>query len=115
MATSYHPVLSAFFKRHHRFGKSIARRGRIHHARHWRPRAPLLPDLGKALGVTEPQMIECELIPEARGLVDFFVRSWIGYPAAECYAVHMEEEIFGFHLARFRQSRAQVRQSPTKT
>ena len=49
-------------------------------------------------------MIECELIPEARGLVDFFVRSWIDIPLAECYAVHMEEEIFGFISQDFRQS-----------
>ena len=64
----------------------------------------MLPILGKALGVTEQQMIECELIPEARGLVDFFVRSWIDIPLAECYAVHMEEEIFGFISRDFRQS-----------
>ena len=59
---------------------------------------------GKALGVREEEMIECELIPEARGLVDFFVRSWIDIPLAECYAVHMEEEIFGFISQDFRQS-----------
>ena len=66
--------------------------------------ARMLPILGKALGVTAEQMIECELIPEARGLVDFFVRSWIDIPLAECYAVHMEEEIFGFISRDFRQS-----------
>ena len=25
-----------------------------------------------------------------------FVRAWIDIPLAECFAVHMEEEIFGF-------------------
>ena len=50
------------------------------------------------------EMIECELIPEARGLVDFFVRSWIDIPLAECFAVHMEEEIFGFISRDFQQS-----------
>ena len=64
----------------------------------------MLPILGKALGVRAEEMIECELIPEARGLVDFFVRSWIDIPLAECFAVHMEEEIFGFISRDFRQS-----------
>ena len=36
--------------------------------------------------------------------MDFFVRSWIDIPLAECYAVHMEEEIFGFISRDFRQS-----------
>ena len=58
----------------------------------------------KRSGLREEEMIECELIPEARGLVDFFVRSWIDIPLAECYAVHMEEEIFGFISHDFRQS-----------
>jgi pyrroloquinoline quinone (PQQ) biosynthesis protein C len=64
----------------------------------------MLPILGNALGVSADEMIECELIPEARGLVDFFVRSWIDIPLAECFAVHMEEEIFGFISRDFQQS-----------
>src|SRR6185295_15323063 len=75
-------------------------RRRIHHGGH----ARMLPILGKALGVSRDEMIECELIPEARGLVDFFVRSWIDIPLAECFAVHMEEEIFGFISRDFQQS-----------
>ena len=71
--------------------------------------ARMLPILGKALGVTTEQMIECELIPEARGLVDFFVRSWIDIPLAECFAVHMEEEIFGFISQRLPPEPAQIR------
>ena len=60
--------------------------------------------LGKALGVEADEMFESQLIPEARGLVDFFVRSWIDIPLAECYAVHLEEEIFGFISRDFRAS-----------
>ena len=63
----------------------------------------MLPILGKALGVRAEEMIECELIPEARGLGHFSVRSWIDIPLAECFAVHMEEEIFGFISRYFRQ------------
>ena len=44
------------------------------------------------------------MIPEARGLVDFFVRSWIDIPLAECFAIHLEEEIFGFISQDFRAS-----------
>jgi hypothetical protein len=39
---------------------------------------------GKDLSVEASEMNEAQLIPEARGLVDFFVRSWIDIPLAEC-------------------------------
>jgi len=90
-------------------------RGRGHHQRVRADPAAEQPDAaeevavrdargGEHEGVSADEMIECELIPEARGLVDFFVRSWIDIPLAECFAVHMEEEIFGFISRDFRQS-----------
>jgi len=102
MATAYHQFVG-FFKRHpecedliaQKIGEEFTTPGIGGHAR-------MLPALGRALGVEPQQMIEAELIPEARGLVDFFVRSWIDIPLAECYAVHLEEEVFGFISQDFR-------------
>ncbi|MGE5218236.1 MAG: hypothetical protein ACM3SP_14645 [Chloroflexota bacterium] len=102
MATAYHQFVG-FFKRHpecedliaQKIGEEFTTPGIGGHAR-------MLPALGRALGVEPQQMIEAELIPEARGLVDFFVRSWIDVPLAECYAVHLEEEVFGFISQDFR-------------
>jgi pyrroloquinoline quinone (PQQ) biosynthesis protein C len=104
MATSYHQFVG-FFKRHPELENRIAQKiGEEFTTPAIGGHARMLPILGKALGVSTDEMIECELIPEARGLVDFFVRSWIDIPLAECYAVHMEEEIFGFISRDFRQS-----------
>jgi pyrroloquinoline quinone (PQQ) biosynthesis protein C len=104
MATVYHQFVG-FFKRHPDLENRIAQKiGEEFTTPAIGGHARMLPILGKALGVTERDMIECELIPEARGLVDFFVRSWIDIPLAECFAVHMEEEIFGFISQDFRQS-----------
>lgn len=102
MATAYHQFVG-FFKRHpecedliaQKIGEEFTTPGIGGHAR-------MLPALGRALGVAPQRMIEAELIPEARGLVDFFVRSWIDVPLAECYAVHLEEEVFGFISRDFR-------------
>jgi len=104
MATVYHQFVG-FFKRHPELENRIAQRiGEEFTTPAIGGHARMLPILGKALGVKAEEMIECELIPEARGLVDFFVRSWIDIPLAECFAVHMEEEIFGFISRDFRQS-----------
>ena len=104
MATVYHQFVG-FFKRHPELEDRIAQKiGEEFTTPAIGGHARMLPVLGKALGVTTEEMIECELIPEARGLVDFFVRSWIDIPLAECFAVHMEEEIFGFISRDFRQS-----------
>jgi len=104
MATVYHQFVG-FFKRHPELEDRIAQKiGEEFTTPAIGGHARLLPVLGKALGVRPEEMIECELIPEARGLVDFFVRSWIDIPLAECFAVHMEEEIFGFIAQDFRQS-----------
>src|SRR5262249_38974683 len=90
MATSYHQFVG-FFKRHPELENRIAQKiGEEFTTPAVGGHARMLPILGKALGVRPEEMIECELIPEARGLVDFFVRSWIDIPLAECYAVHME-------------------------
>src|ERR1051325_10044616 len=102
MATVYHQFVG-FFKRHpeledmvaQKIGEEFTTPGLGGHAR-------VLLKLGAALGVSREEMIECELIPEARGLVDFFVRSWIDVPLAECYAIHLEEEIFGHIAADYR-------------
>jgi pyrroloquinoline quinone (PQQ) biosynthesis protein C len=102
MATAYHQFVG-FFKRHpecedliaQKIGEEFTTPGIGGHAR-------MLPSLGRALGVEPQRMIEAELIPEARGLVDFFVRSWIDIPLAECYAVHLEEEVFGLISRDFR-------------
>ena len=104
MATVYHQFVG-FFKRHpecedrlaQKIGEEFTTPAIGGHAR-------MLPILGKALGVRPEELIEAELIPEARGLVDFFVRSWIDVPLAECFAMHMEEEIFGFISQDFRNS-----------
>jgi len=104
MATVYHQFVG-FFKRHPELEDRIAQKiGEEFTTPAIGGHARMLPILGKALGVQPVQMIECEIIPEARGLVDFFVRSWIDIPLAECFAVHMEEEIFGFIARDFRQS-----------
>jgi len=104
MATVYHQFVG-FFKRHPELENRIAQKiGEEFTTPAIGGHARMLPILGKALGVSAEEMIECELIPEARGLVDFFVRSWIDIPLAECFAVHMEEEIFGFISRDFRQS-----------
>src|ERR1044072_8246147 len=68
MATVYHQFVG-FFKRHpdleNRMGQTIGEEGTTPtiggHAR-------MFPVLGKALCVSSDEMIECELIPEARGL-----------------------------------------------
>ncbi len=104
MATVYHQFVG-FFKRHPDLEDRIAQKiGEEFTTPAIGGHARMLPILGKALGVSADEMIECELIPEARGLVDFFVRSWIDIPLAECFAVHMEEEIFGFISRDFQQS-----------
>jgi pyrroloquinoline quinone (PQQ) biosynthesis protein C len=104
MATVYHQFVG-FFKRHPELEDRIAQKiGEEFTTPAIGGHARMLPILGKALGVTPDEMIECELIPEARGLVDFFVRAWIDIPLAECFAVHMEEEIFGFISRDFQQS-----------
>ena len=109
MATSYHQFVG-FFKRHPELENRIAQKiGEEFTTPAIGGHARMLPVLGKALGVNPEELIECELIPEARGLVDFFVRSWIDIPLAECYAVHMEEEIFGFISRDFRQSLRRLR------
>ena len=104
MATVYHQFVG-FFKRHPELENRIAQKiGEEFTTPAIGGHARMLPILGNALGVSADEMIECELIPEARGLVDFFVRSWIDIPLAECFAVHMEEEIFGFISRDFQQS-----------
>jgi pyrroloquinoline quinone (PQQ) biosynthesis protein C len=104
MATVYHQFVG-FFKRHPDLENRIAQKiGEEFTTPAIGGHARMLPILGKAIGVSADEMIECELIPEARGLVDFFVRSWIDIPLAECFAVHMEEEIFGFISRDFQQS-----------
>src|ERR1043166_8552102 len=76
MATVYHQFVG-FFKRHPDLENRIAQKiGEEFTTPAIGGHARMLPVLGKALGVSADQMIEAELIPEARGLVDFFVRSW---------------------------------------
>jgi pyrroloquinoline quinone (PQQ) biosynthesis protein C len=102
MATVYHQFVG-FFKRHPELEDRIAQKiGEEFTTPALGGHARMLTQLGKALGVQPVDMIECELIPEARGLVDFFVRSWIDVPLAECFAIHMEEEIFGYISQDFR-------------
>lgn len=102
MATVYHQFVG-FFKRHPELEDMIAQKiGEEFTTPALGGHARMLLRLGKALGVEPRDMIEAELIPEARGLVDFFVRSWIDVPLAECYAIHLEEEIFGFISHDFR-------------
>ena len=104
MATAYHQFVG-FFKRHPECEDLIAQKiGEEFTTPAIGGHARMLPVLAKALGVKAQEMIEAQLIPEARGLVDFFVRSWIDIPLAECYAVHLEEEIFGFVSRDFRAS-----------
>ncbi len=104
MATVYHQFVG-FFKRHPELEDMIAQKiGEEFTTPALGGHARMLLPLGKALGVDPHEMIEAELIPEARGLVDFFVRSWIDIPLAECYAIHLEEEIFGFISQDFRMS-----------
>ncbi|MBI2209881.1 MAG: iron-containing redox enzyme family protein, partial [Deltaproteobacteria bacterium] len=104
MATVYHQFVG-FFKRHPELEDRIAQKiGEEFTTPALGGHARMLRPLAKALGVEPGEMIEAELIPEARGLVDFFVRSWIDIPLAECFAVHLEEEIFGFISQDFRAS-----------
>ena len=104
MATAYHQFVG-FFKRHPECEDLIAQKiGEEFTTPAIGGHARMLPALGRALGVEPNDMIEAELIPEARALVDFFVRSWIDVPLAECYAIHLEEEIFGFISRDFRAS-----------
>jgi len=104
MATAYHQFVG-FFKRHPECEDLIAQKiGEEFTTPAIGGHARMLPVLGQALGVEAREMIEAQLIPEARGLVDFFVRSWIDIPLAECYAVHLEEEIFGYISQDFRAS-----------
>ena len=104
MATVYHQFVG-FFKRHPECEDLIAQKiGEEFTTPALGGHARMLLPLGKALGVEPHEMIEAELIPEARGLVDFFVRSWIDIPLAECFAIHLEEEIFGFVSQDFRAS-----------
>lgn len=104
MATVYHQFVG-FFKRHPDLEDMVAQKiGEEFTTPAVGGHARMLIPLAKALGVAPHEMIEAELIPEARGLVDFFVRSWIDIPLAECYAVHLEEEIFGFISQDFRSS-----------
>jgi pyrroloquinoline quinone (PQQ) biosynthesis protein C len=104
MATVYHQFVG-FFKRHPELEDRIAQKiGEEFTTPALGGHARMLIPLAKALGVRADEMIEAELIPEARGLVDFFVRSWIDIPLAECFAIHLEEEIFGHISEDFRQS-----------
>jgi len=104
MATVYHQFVG-FFKRHPELEDLIAQKiGEEFTTPALGGHARMLVRLGKALGVEPRDMIEAEIIPEARGLVDFFVRSWIDVPLAECYAIHLEEEIFGYISRDFRAS-----------
>lgn len=99
MATAYHQFVG-FFKRHPECEDLIAQSiGEEFTTPALGGHARMILRLGKALGVEPDEMIEAELIPEARGLVDFFVRSWIEAPLAECFATQLEEEVFG-HIAR---------------
>jgi pyrroloquinoline quinone (PQQ) biosynthesis protein C len=103
MATVYHQFVG-FFKRHPELEDRIAQKiGEEFTTPALGGHARMLIPLAKALGVRADEMIEAELIPEARGLVDFFVRSWIDIPLAECFAIHLEEEIFGYISQDFRQ------------
>jgi pyrroloquinoline quinone (PQQ) biosynthesis protein C len=104
MATVYHQFVG-FFKRHPELEDLIAQKiGEEFTTPALGGHARMLLSLGKAFGVEPHEMIEAEIIPEARGLVDFFVRSWIDVPLAECFAIHLEEEIFGFISQDFRAS-----------
>lgn len=107
MATAYHQFVG-FFKRHPECEDLIAQKiGEEFTTPALGGHARMLLVLGNALGVQPHEMIEAELIPEARGLVDFFVRSWIDIPLAECFTIHLEEEIFGFISQDFRSSLTQ--------
>lgn len=104
MAAVYHQFVG-FFKRHPECEDLIAQKiGEEFTTPALGGHARMILRLGKALGVEPPEMIEAELIPEARGLVDFFVRSWIDTPLAECFAIHLEEEVFGHISQDFRAS-----------
>lgn len=104
MATVYHQFVG-FFKRHPECEDLIAQKiGEEFTTPALGGHARMLTHLGRSLGVEPREMIEAELIPEARGLVDFFVRSWIDIPLAECFAIHLEEEIFGYISRDFRSS-----------
>ncbi len=104
MASVYHQFVG-FFKRHPECEDLIAQKiGEEFTTPALGGHARMLTHLGKVLGVEPHEIIEAELIPEARGLVDFFVRSWIDVPLAECFAVHLEEEIFGYISRDFRGS-----------
>ncbi len=104
MACVYHQFVG-FFKRHPECEDLIAQKiGEEFTTPALGGHARMITRLGKALGVEPHEIIEAELIPEARGLVDFFVRSWIDVPLAECFAVHLEEEIFGYISRDFRGS-----------
>ena len=104
MASVYHQFVG-FFKRHPECEDLIAQKiGEEFTTPALGGHARMLTHLGKALGVEPHEIIEAELIPEARGLVDFFVRSWIDVPLAECFAIHLEEEIFGYISRDFRRS-----------
>jgi len=104
MASVYHQFVG-FFKRHPECEDLIAQKiGEEFTTPALGGHARMLTYLGKALGVEPHEIIEAELIPEARGLVDFFVRSWIDVPLAECFAIHLEEEIFGYISRDFRAS-----------
>src|SRR5713226_1395786 len=104
MATIYHHFVG-FFKRHPELEDLIAQKiGEEFTTPALGGHARMLVPLGRALSVEPHEMIEAQLIPEARGLVDFFVRSWIDVPLAECFAIHLEEEIFGYISQDFRTS-----------
>ncbi len=104
MATVYHQFVG-FFKRHPECEDLIAQKiGEEFTLPALGGHSRMITRLGKALGVEPQEIIEAELIPEARGLVDFFVRSWIDVPLAECFAIHLEEEIFGYISQDFRSS-----------
>jgi len=104
MACVYHQFVG-FFKRHPECEDLIAQKiGEEFTTPALGGHARMVTHLGKAFGVEPHEIIEAELIPEARGLVDFFVRSWIDAPLAECFAIHLEEEIFGYISRDFRGS-----------
>ena len=72
MATSYHQFVG-FFKRHPELENRIAQKiGEEFTTPAIGGHARMLPILGNALGVRQEEMIECELIPEARGLSGLF-------------------------------------------
>jgi len=84
MATACHQFVG-FFRRHPECEDLIAQKiGEEFTTPAIGGQARMLPVFGKDLGVEASEMNEAQLIPEARGLVDFFVRSWIDIPLAEC-------------------------------